>query len=374
MKKLVQLAALVGLLFSSFAVHATEPIKIGMFLSLTGDYASEGQDSRRVAELFIENLNAKGGINGEKVELVIEDAGSSPRLASAAATRIVATGAKMVVGTYGSALTEAAQDIFDEAGMVHVADAASLIRLTEKGLDKFFRIGPRDDAQGLFTATTLNNLGFKKIAILHDNTSFAKGLAEEVAKFVAQNPQQSQVFFDALVPQESDYSVVLTSIRATQADVIVFTGYYSEAGLLLRQRREMGWDIPIISGDAANHADVVTIAGVEAAHGYRFTSPPLPTDIDNEAAREFLALYHARYNSYPGSIWSFIAADTLGVLVAAIEARGDDPQAIADFLHNEMKDYQGFTSLITFDHKGDRIGDFYRLYEVDETGKFILQP
>jgi len=372
MKKLI--LACVVLFCSAFAVQAAEPIKIGMFLSLTGDYASEGQDSKRVAELLIEDVNAGGGINGEKVELVIEDAGSSPRLASAAATRIVASGAKMVVGTYGSALTEAAQDIFDEAGMVHIADAASLIRLTEKGLDKFFRIGPRDDAQGLFIATTIENLGFKKIAILHDNTSFAKGLAEEVAKLVAQNPKQEQVFYDALVPQESDYSVVLTSIRATQADVIVFTGYYSEAGLLLRQRREMGWDVPIISGDAANHADVVTIAGVEAAAGYRFTSPPLPTDIDNAPAKELLARYHDRYNSYPGSIWSFIAADTLGVLVAGIKERGNDPQAVADFLHNEMKEYNGFTGSITFDHKGDRVGDFYRLYEVDGQGKFILQP
>jgi len=373
MKKSTILAALFGSFFTVSAAFA-EDIKIGMFTNLTGDYSAEGQDGRRVAELFIELLNDRGGIRGEKVELVVEDSGSLPRMGATAATRLAASGAKAVIGTFGSAVTEATQDIFDEAEMVHVADGSTAVRLSEKGLQKFFRVAPRDDEQGRVGANTLTRLGFNKIAILHDNTSYAKGLADEIDALVKANSAQEVVFFDALVPGESDYSVVLTRIKATDPQVIFFTGYYPEAGLLLRQRREMGWDIPLIGGDASTHIDLINIAGKEAANGFRFISPPLPTDIDNDAAKEFLAAYHAKHNTYPSTIWSFNAADALGVLVAAIEAKGNDANAIADYLHNEMKDFDGFAGKISFDEKGDRVGDFYRLYEFNADGQPILQP
>jgi len=373
MRKMTVLAALFGSFFAASSVMA-EDIKIGMFANLTGDYSALGQDRRRVAELFVELLNAKGGIKGDKVELIIEDSGSLPRMGATAATRLVASGAKTVVGNFGSAITEATQDIFDEANMVHVADGSTAVRLSEKGLQKFFRVSPRDDEQGRVGAATLTKLGFNKIAILHDNTSYAKGLADEIDALVKANSAQEVVFFDALVPGESDYSVVLTRIRAAEPQVIFFTGYYPEAGLLLRQRREMGWDIPLIGGDASTHLDLINIAGKEAATGFRFISPPLPTDIDNEATKEFLKTYFERHNTYPSTIWAFNVADALGVLVAAIEAKGDDADAIADYLHNEMKDFDGFAGKISFDEKGDRVGDFYRLYEYNADGEPVLQP
>jgi len=373
MKKMTVLAALFGSFFAVSSALA-EDIKIGMFTNLTGDYSAEGQDGRRVAELFIELLNEKGGINGEKVELIVEDSGSLPRMGATAATRLAASGAKTVIGTFGSAVTEATQDIFDEADMVHVADGSTAVRLSEKGLQKFFRVAPRDDEQGRVGAAALTKLGFNKIAILHDNTSYAKGLADEIDALVKADSNQEVVFFDALVPGENDYSVVLTRIKSADPQVIFFTGYYPEAGLLLRQRREMGWDIPIVGGDASTHIDLINISGKEAATGFRFISPPLPTDIDNEAAKEFLSSYYERHNTYPSTIWSFNAADALGVLVAAIEAKGNDADAIADYLHNEMKDFDGFAGKISFDEKGDRVGDFYRLYEFNADGQPVLQP
>jgi len=371
-KKMTLLATLLGSFIASSAL--AEDIKIGMFTNLTGDYSALGQDARRVAELFVEKLNEKGGINGDKVELIIEDSGSLPRMGATAATRLVSSGVKTVVGTFGSAVTEATQDIFDEANMVQVADGSTAVRLTEKGLEKFFRVSPRDDEQGRVGAATLTKLGFNKIAILHDNTSYAKGLADEIDALVKANADQEVVFFDALVPGESDYSVVLTRIKSANPQVIFFTGYYPEAGLLLRQRREMGWDIPVVGGDASTHLDLIEIAGKQAAEGFRFISPPLPTDIDNEATKAFLASYYERHNTYPSTIWAFNAADALGVLVAAMEVKGNDADAIADYLHNEMKDFDGFAGKISFDQKGDRVGDFYRLYEYNADGQPVLQP
>jgi len=103
-------------------------------------------------------------------------------------------------------------------------------------------------------------------------------------------------------------------------------------------------------------------------------SPPLPTDLDTPATREFLAAYRAKYNGEPGSIWSVNAGDAFGVIVAAIRAKGNSADAIADYLHNGLKDYEGLSGKIAFDQKGDRVGDFYRLYQVSADGKFVLQP
>lgn len=213
----------------------------------------------------------------------------------------------------------------------------------------------------------------QKVAILHDNSAYAKGLADEAKQRILDKKSADIVFFDALVPGERDYSAILTKIKGVKPDAILFTGYYPEAGLLLRQMQEMKWAVPIIGGDATNNTDLVKIAG-DAAAGYRFISPIMPADIDTPMAKAFLKAYEAKYHSLPSSIWSVLAGDAYNVLIAAIKAKGPDPAAIAGYLHNDLKNLDCFTGQISFDEKGDRVGDLYRLYEVNAKGEFILQP
>lgn len=116
MKKRMGIVAAVAtaMLCSSFAFAA--PIKIGLMAPITGAFASEGQDMQKICELMTEELNKAGGINGNKVQLVIEDDGSTPRSAATAASRLVAADVCAAIGTYGSAVTEASQDIYDRSG------------------------------------------------------------------------------------------------------------------------------------------------------------------------------------------------------------------------------------------------------------------
>jgi len=373
MKKLLLSLVLVAALFcATTALAAT--VKIGLMAPLTGAFASEGQDMRKIVELMVEEVNKAGGINGQKVQLIVEDDGSTPRSAATAASRLVAAGVPAAIGTYGSAVTQASQDIYDEAGVVQVATGSTAIQLTETGKERFFRTCPRDDEQGRVAVETLKKLGFQKIAILHDNSAYAKGLANEIRQRIQSQKSADVIFFDALVPGQRDYSAILTKIRGVNPDVIFFTGYYPEAGLLLRQMAAMRWSVPMIGGDATNNLDLVKIAGVVPAKGYRFISPPMPSDIDSRMTRDFLAAYQAKYNSQPSSIWSVMAGDAFKVLVAAITAVGTDPEAIADYLRYDLKDLEGLTGTISFDAKGDRVGDLYRLYEVDAEGVFVLQP
>ena len=219
------------------AAHA-DTIKIGLMCPLTGSWASEGQDMKQIVSLLADEVNAAGGINGRQLELVVEDDGGDPRTAALAAQKLAIAGVSAVIGTYGSAVTEAAQSILDESEILHIATGATSVRLTEKGMEYFFRTSPRDDEQGRVAAQYIKNLGYGKIAIVHDNSSYSKGLAEETRAVLEEEGVQV-VFFDALTPKERDYSPILTRLRAAEQDLFFYPGYYPEAGLLLRQEKQM---------------------------------------------------------------------------------------------------------------------------------------
>lgn len=327
---------------------------------------------KNIVSLLVEETNAKGGINGNRIELVIEDDAGDPRTAALAAQKLASADVIAVIGTYGSAVTEASQNILDEAGIIQIGTGSTSVRLTEKGLPLFFRTSPRDDAQGKSAADVIGKRQYKKVALLHDNSSYAKGLAEETRASLEKSGIPV-IFFDALTPGERDYTAILTKLKAAAPDLVFYTGYYPETGMLLRQKKEMGWDAPMMGGDAANHQDLVKIAGPEAANGYFFISPPLPQDMDSDMAKQFLTAYKDKYDSLPVSVWAILAGDAYKVIENAIQAGATTSEEIAAYM-KKMPGLAGLSGTLGFDAKGDRIGEFYRTYIVNDKGEFILQP
>ena len=372
MKKVFCIALVFCLLTAATVSAAT--IKIGLMAPITGAWASEGQDMQQIVELLAAEINAAGGVNGQKIEILTEDDGGDPRTAALAAQRLSTQGVVAVIGTYGSAVTEASQGIYDEAGLIQVANGSTAIRLSEKGLKYFLRTCPRDDEQGLVAFKALKRGGYKRIAVLHDNSSYAKGLADET-KALLEKEGTEIVFYDALTPKENDYSAILTKMKAANPDVVFFTGYYGEAGLLLRQKMEMNWNVPFLGGDATNNPDLVKIAGKDAASGFMFLSPPVPQDLDSPEAKAFMNAYQKKYNAAPGSVWAVLSGDGLRVVVEAIKATGStDQDKLVAYLKTQMDNFPGLTGQISFDDKGDRVGDLYRVYKVSADGKFMMQP
>ena len=348
---------------------AADSVKIGLMAPLTGSWASEGQEMKQIVELLAEEVNAKGGVLGKQVELITEDDGGDPKTAALAAQKLSTQGVVAVIGTYGSSVTEASQTIYDENQIIQIANGSTAVRLTEKGLQYFFRTSTRDDEQGRVAAQTVEKKGWKKVAILHDNTTYAKGLADE-AKALLEGKVEI-VFYDALTPGERDYTAILTKLKAAGPDGIFFTGYYPEAGLLLKQKKEMGWETPFLGGDATNNPDLLKIAG-DTAEGYLFLSPPVPQDLPSDEAKAFLSAYSAKYNGVPGSIWAVLSGDGFRVAVAAIEATsGTEADKLAEYLHSG-KEFVGLTGTLSFNEKGDRVGELYKVYSVTG-GKFVLQ-
>lgn len=347
-------------------------IKIGLMCPLTGKWASEGQDMKNIVSLLVDGVNAAGGIKGDKLALVVEDDAGDPRTASLAAQKLASAGVVAVIGTYGSAVTEAGQNILDEAGLVQIATGSTSVRLTEKNLPRFFRVCPRDDQQGQVAARLIAAGGYKNVALLHDNSSYSKGLAQETRDKLKKHGV-TVGFYDALTPGERDYTAILTKLKAANPDLVFFTGYYPETGMLLRQKAEMSWAVPMMGGDAANHQDLVKIAGNSAAEGYFFISPPLPQDLDSPTSKEFLKAFQAIYNSMPVSVWAVLAGDAFKVIAAAIDAGHKTPEAMAMYLKSAPKPFSAISGDIVFDKKGDRVSELYRTYMVDGKGTFILQ-
>lgn len=357
--------------------HAAALVRIGVMAPLTGKMAGEGEDARRLLELLAAHWNAVASQNAFTLELHFQDDAGDPRTAALAAQKLLASGVVAIISTYGSSVTEATQALIDEAGLPHFSSGATSVRLTEKNLPAFFRMGPRDDAQSRKALDCIVRQGYRRIAIVHDNTSHPKGFAEEVRKLIlAPAPSATSlpeiVFFDALPPGQRDYSASLQKIRQSTPDLLLYTGYYPETALLLRQKAEMNWNIPMLGGDASNHQDLVSMAGKDLAEGYMFLSAPMPQYLNNPQALRFLDLYVQKYQHYPLSVWSALSGDALNLIASALKQNGVQKPAIAEFAHalRAGEPYAGLSGPVAFDAKGDRIGDLYLLYTVNK-GIFV---
>lgn len=382
MKRTVQygaVAALVILLAAGCAGGSGgKTIKIGLQAPITGDYAYEGQMAKQSVEVAAELINKAGGVLGKQIEIVVVDDGSNPKDSALAAQKAVSQKVAAVIGSYGSSVTEPAADIYEKNKLVSVGYGCTAVRLTmEKDRTYFFRTCGRDDAQGLyFGKYAVETMGAKRIAIMHDNSTFAKGVADEAMKalepYVAAGKTEV-VYFDAITPKEKDFSAAVTKLRETKPDVWYFTGYYPEAGLLIRQARDAGLDVPFIGANAAINDDFVKIAGLEVAAGSLMTQEPLVTDVTTPIAEQFKALYAEKFKELPSSPWPVYAADGLYAIVGAIAKAGKtDSAAIAEALRNKMDGVEGVTGPVLFTERGDRKDVPYKMYEITPEGKLAV--
>lgn len=354
----------------------TGTIKIGLQGPMTGDYAYEGQGFEKAVGMLVEQVNAAGGINGREVELLIEDDAGDPTQAALVAQRLVDAKVVAVIGAYNSTATEPASEIYNDAGILHVTPSSTATGLTDKGFERFFRVCFLDDRQGLFAAKFAKEiLGVQNFGVLHDNSTYAQGLAEHTRRY-AEELGMNVTFYDAINPDDQDFTPILTNIGGAGLDAIYFTGYHAQGGLLLKQAGELGLDLQWMMGNASNNPELIQIAGVQNAVGTYVTTEPLPKDVDYPEARQFVADFEAKYNEPPASVWWMMSAEAFNVIRYAMEqTESTDPAKLAEFLHNEAKDINGITGpVLGWDEKGDRLGTIHVAYRIDESGALIVNP
>ncbi len=352
---------------------AAGTMKLGLQGPMTGDYAYEGLGFEKAVKLLVDKTNEKGGLLGKQIELIVEDDKGDPKESALVADRLKAQGVVAVIGAYNSTATEPASEIYDEAGLLHITPSSTATRLTTKGFQRFFRVCFLDDRQGLFAAKYMAQiLGASNVGVLHDNSTYAKGLAEWT-KLYLEEQGVAVPFFDAINPEDQDFAPILTRIKGAGLDAIYFTGYHAQGGLLLRQSKDLGLETQWLMGNACNNPELIEIAGQDAATGVIITSEPLPSDLDYTEAKVFNEMYKIEYGEYPASVWWVMAADAFNVIKYAIEqTNSTDSAKLAEFLHTEFKDYPGITGpIIGFDEKGDRLGTIHKAYIISEEGEFV---
>jgi len=334
----------------------TSTIKIGALLPLSGSNVGIGADLVKAAQLAADDLNAAGGVLGRQIEIVPGDDGCDPETATGAAQAILASGIVGVAGGSCSGAAIPATAVLDPKGIPYVSGFATNPAFTDRGLRTVFRVTGRDDQQAAFAARFLAGPGgVRKLALLHDNSLYAKGLAELVRTANDELKLGMQVvFFDAITPGQDDYRSTLTQIKASGADTLYFTGYQRETGLVLQQAKELGLPLRLTGGDSTIDPAVITGAG-PAAEGFVSTTTPLPSFLPSGEA--FARNYAQRFGRAPGP-YSMYTYDAVRVLANAIFWAGSsDPKDIVEALRTTR--YQGLTGEIFFDEKGDRQGTVF---------------
>ena len=192
----------------------------------SGDLASYGIPTVKAAELVVEHLNAKCGVNGRKIKLVIEDDVCKPEVATNTATKVVGEGVHAVLGHICSGATKAALGIYKDSKIVAISPSATNPALTQSGdYPNFFRTIASDDAQArLEVDFALDVLKLKKIAVLHDKGDYGKGLAEFAKSFMEQDERAEVVFYEWITPGAVDYSAVVQKIKRSNAEAVIFGG------------------------------------------------------------------------------------------------------------------------------------------------------
>ena len=343
------------------------PIKIGVPVPLSGGNAKMGNDISQAATLAVEEWNAKGGVLGRKLEIVAFDDACDAQQSVTAAHKLVDGGVVAVAGGYCSSAAIPASAVYHDAGVAFVADASSNPKLTDQGFENVFRVIGRDDQQGPYAAGfMMGTLKAKKIAIIHDNTLYAKGLADATKAALDGKPGVQVVFFDAVTPGEKDFSAVLTKVKSLSPDVTYYTGYYPEGGLIAKQFKDLGVPGKFMAGDANNDPTFISEAG-PASEGVYVTSTPLPQD--QSSAKSFIDRYKKRWNQDPGP-YSALEYDAVNVVINAIKQSGSTDRAAIIKAITGTKNYQGATGAINFDKKGDRTSVLYITYVI-KGGKFV---
>ncbi|MGN6666398.1 MAG: branched-chain amino acid ABC transporter substrate-binding protein [Trinickia sp.] len=350
------------------AAIAQETIKIGVPVPLSGSYSQAGKDILNGAQLAADDINAKGGVLGKKIELVSEDDKCDADAAATAAQALVDKGVVAVAGGYCSSAALPELRVFHGAGIPYVMDASTNPELTEKNWDGAFRTIGRDDEQGPFAAKFMKEvLHAKSVAVINDNTTYSKGLADNTV--AALKKQGIEVVYDdAVTPGQMDYADVAKSVAQLKPDVIYYTGYYPEAALLMKDVRQLKLPVKyLMGGDGTTDPTLIRTAG-SAAKGVICTTAPLPQFLTNKKARRFVADYKKAYSVGPGP-YSIYEYDAVSVVAKAIDdAKSAKPADITAALH-KVKNFDGATGDITFNEKGDRTDAVY-MAVIAEGGRF----
>ena len=355
MKKSLLATCLAALLLSG---AAQAQIKLGVGGPITGSDAAFGAQLKNGVEQAVSDINSSGGVLGQKIQLSIGDDAGDAKQGRSVANQFIGEGVTFVIGHFNSSVTMPASESYNEAGILEITPASTNPQITERGLPLLFRTCGRDDQQGAVAAAYLvaHEKG-KKIAIVHDKSTYGKGLADETRKALAA-AKVKDVLYEGLNKGEKDYSSIVSKIKSVDADIVFFGGVHTEAGLLVRQMRDQGVKAVLMGGDGIASQEFAAIAGPGVV-GTLMTFPPDPRQRPEAAA--VVKTFEAKHdNPETYTLYSYAAVQALKQAIE--KAKSTDPTLVSKTLQ-EGGPFKTVVGDLSFDAKGDVTRADYVVYD-----------
>jgi branched-chain amino acid transport system substrate-binding protein len=314
---------------------------------MTGRLAWIGEQLQRGSEMAVADVNAAGGLLGQDLQLVTADDFCDPAQAAAAAKKLVSDGVALVIGHYCSGASIPASEIYHAGNILQMSPGSTNPLLTERGFGNVFRVIGRDDEQGKAAGTYLaEHWAGKRVGILHDNSTYGKGVADETRKEMNRRGLKESVY-KAYEPGKSNYSAEAAELEVAQIAVVYVGGYHTEVALLAIAARQRGYSVQFISGDAMATEELGLIAG-PAAEGILFTFVTDPRR-NPQAARVVERFRAQGFEPHSYTLLTYAAVEAWSQAVK--KTRSLEQVAVAKSLKTER--FDTVLGRIGFNDKGD---------------------
>lgn len=368
----VQLLTLVlaGVWLPSSAQNVT--VRIGLVAPMSGPLAATGWANAQGARLAIDELNAKNiklGTLSAKFQLLAEDDAGDPRQGVLAAQKLVDSGVSGVIGHQTSGSTIPASRVYAEAGIPQISPFTTSPKYTHQGFKTAFRLIADDTVLGKALANyAVTKMGMRKFAVIDDRSAYGHGIAEEFSSTVI-TAGGTVVGREYVTDKMTDFSAILTSLRATQPEAVFFGGMYAMAGPMLRQMKQLEMATKMLGGDGICDDELLKLAEGAVQDDQVYCAGP--AGIDQNLIREFNLTFRRRFGS-DAQIISAYSFDAVNLMVDAMQrASSADPKRYLPFLA-ATRAYAGITGNISFDANGDLLDPKISLYTFRRQHRTLL--
>lgn len=321
-------------------------ISLALTAPMSGDYAEYGTSFKNAIDLAVDKVNAEGGINGKKLNLVVGDSKADPKEAANIAQKFVADSSIMaVIGDFTSTAAFAGSPIYQKNGLVQLSPTSSHPDFTKGGNFIFRNIATQADEGPVVAKYAVNDLHKKKAAVIYINNDWGVVAKDNFIKGVKEAGGEVVDVEDYLPEQGKDFSAILTKIREANPDVLYLGCMYTDGALIAQQTRKMNFNIDLI-GTASLYSDELLKLGGSAVEGFHMTCSFFPGDPRPEV-QEFVKSYNEKYGKNP-TMFAAQAYDAANMIIQALKDGATDRKSLRDKLA-AIQNFPGVTGVTSFD-------------------------
>jgi len=341
-----------------------QDLTVGVAGPMTGGEATFGRQMNNGTELAVADINAAGGVLGKKLKLEVGDDACDPKQARSVGEKFAGMKVPFVAGHYCSSSSIPASEAYAEGNVLQITPASTNPTFTERGLWNTFRVCGRDDQQGKVAGAYIaKNYKGKNVAVIHDKTTYGKGLADETKKALNAAGVKEKLY-EAYNKGDKDFTALVSKIKLNNIDIVFVGGYHQEAGLILRQMRDQGLKTVLMAGDALADKEFASITG-PAGEGVLFTFGPDPRKKPTAAA--VVAKFKAKNIDPEGyTLYTYAAFQVWSQ--AAAKAGTTDSKKVAETIR--AGSWDTVLGKIAYDKKGDITVIDYVVYKWDKNGNY----